>query len=422
MNVNFILKGSNNPTKIVCRFKPNQVNDFTCTTSYIVRREDWNKIQQQIKQNATTQNKDLINAKLRELESVIIDQWNFDFISKTNITNTWLKNVIETFIGKITKNELYKVYFVDWIDVFILNAPKRLYKGKAISPKTIQQYSVTLKKISEFEKFNDLKLRFEDVDLKFYRDFVFFCRNNQNLGDNSINGHIKNIKLFCRNIEIEGLPINIQYKHSEFTGFVTYTKNIYLNDTEINLIFSYDFSDNERLSNARDLFIIGLRTGLRVSDFLRLKKPNLKEKLIVIETTKTKEVATIPMHPNIETILRSRNGEFPRPISEQKFNLYIKEICRIVQLNQVVEGALQNPKTKRKEKGFFEKWQLVSSHICRRSFATNLYGKLPNKVIMAITTHKSESQFLAYIKTTNEEFAAILGKYWENEEKLNSDE
>jgi len=52
---------------------------------------------------------------------------------------------------------------------------------------------------------------------------------------------------------------------------------IFLKDPEINTIYNHDFSDNERLNNARDPFIIGLRTGLRVSDFLRLKQTNIKE-------------------------------------------------------------------------------------------------------------------------------------------------
>lgn len=415
MNVNFILKGTNNPTKIICRFKPSQTYDFTNTTIYFVKREDWNKNQQRIKQNATSTNKDLINSKLRELESVIIDRWNLDQINKSNITKNWLKNVIDTFLGKVVKNELHKVFYTDWIEIFIIDAPKRLHNGKPISYKTIQQYAATLKKIVAFEKLNDLKLRFENVDLKFYTNFVFYCRNTENLGDNSITGHIKNIKLFCKNIEQDGLPISIQYKHSDFKGFVANTKYTYFKDAEIDRIFDYDFSDNERLSNARDLFIIGLRTGLRVSDFLRLQKPNLIEKNIVIETIKTKQTTTIPMHPQIVKILQLRNGEFPRTISEQKFNLYIKEICKIIGFTELVESALQNPKTQRKESGTFEKWQLVSSHVCRRSFATNLYGKLPNKVIMAITTHKSEAQFLAYIKTTNEEFAEILGDFWSKE-------
>ncbi len=413
MKVNFILKGSNNPTKIICRFKPTQINDFEVTTTYFVKREDWNKIQQQIKQNATTQNKDLINSKLRELENLIIDRWNFDSINKSNIAKNWLKIIIDSSLGKVVKNETHKIYYSDWIKIFVDEAPKRLYNGKPISPKTVQQYAATLKKIIAFENINNLKLRFENIDLKFYTNFVFYCRNNENLGDNSISGHIKNIKMWCKNIELEGLSINIQYKHKDFKGFVSNTKYIYLKEVEIDVIYNFDFNDNERLVNARDWFIVGLRTGLRVSDLLRLKTLHLINDKIVIETIKTKETTTIPIHPQIEQILKSRNCEFPRSLSEQKFNEYIKEVCQISGFNGLVEGKLTNPKTKRKEPGTYEKWQLVSSHICRRSFATNLYGKLPNKVIMAMTLHKSEAQFLSYIKTTSDEFAKIVSDYVE---------
>ena len=141
----------------------------------------------------------------------------------------------------------------------------------------------------------------------------------------------------------------------------------------------------------------------------------MKNKKIVIETIKTKQIATIPLHPQVEKILQVRNGEFPRTISEQKFNLYIKEICKEAGFTELIESTLLNPETKRKEPGTYEKWELVTSHICRRSFVTNLYGKLPNKVIMSITTHKSEKQMTDYDKTTNEENAEILGDYWNRE-------
>lgn len=227
MSVYFILKGTNNPTKIICRFKPSQNYDFTHTTIYFVKREDWDNKKKQIKQKAISTNRDLMNSKLRELEDVIITRWNQDSINKSNITKTWLKNLIDTNSGKIIKNETYKVHYTDWIENFIVEAPKRLHKGKPISPKTIQQYVATQKKIIAFEKQNDLKLRFEDINLKLYTNFVFYCRNTEMLGDNSINGHIKNIKLFCKNIEQDGLPINIQYKHSDFRGFVANTQYIF---------------------------------------------------------------------------------------------------------------------------------------------------------------------------------------------------
>ena len=130
------------------------------------------------------------------------------------------------------------------------------------------------------------------------------------------------------------------------------------------------------------------------------------------------------MHPQVKAILEKHNG-FPRKISDQKFNLHIKDVCKEAGFTQMVEGSLINPKTKRKEKGVFPKYKLVSSHICRRSFASNLYGKIPNMTIMAITGHQTEAQFLKYIKITPKENAKKLQEFWlkqkeeNNFEKLN---
>ncbi len=77
-----------------------------------------------------------------------------------------------------------------------------------------------------------------------------------------------------------------------------------------------------------------------------------------------------------------------------------------------------NPKTKRKEYKVFEKHELISSHTCRRSFATNLYGKLDNLTIMGITGHKTEAEFLKYIKITPRQNADMLKAYW-NRQKTN---
>ncbi|OYU82469.1 MAG: integrase [Flavobacterium sp. BFFFF2] len=414
------MKGTNSPTKIICRFKPTQTNDFTYTLDIAINRNDWNTQQQQVKQKANTTNKDLINSKLKELEGVILDKWVNDSLHKKNISKNWLKDIINTFFGKATNEEQYKIYFVDWISKFIEEAPKRLHKGKSISFKTIQQYAVTQKKLIDFENLSNIKIRFENIDLNFHRDFIHYCKEVEKLGDNSIGGHIKNIKMWCKNIELEGYKINQQYKHTSFAAVQNETNDTYLKEAEINKIFEFDLKDNVRLSNTKDLFIIGLRTGLRVSDFMRVGVLNIKDEKISIETMKTKQKVVIPMHPQIKQILENRNGVLPHAISPQKFNDYIKEICALVGINEQIEGAKMNPETKRKESGYFPKCELITSHTCRRSFATNLYSKLPNKVIMAITGHTTETQFLKYIKTTNDEFAEILGDLWNSEHNINS--
>jgi integrase len=415
MKVNFILKGTNNPTNIICRFKPSQQNDFSCATGIWINRNEWNETKQQLKQKATNTNKDLINSKLNKLQGAIIDKWTNDSLNKININKDWLKDLINVFFGRAKSDELYKIYFTNWIEKFIIDSPKRLYKGSPIAPRTIQHYKTTLYKIQGFEKYYKVKLRFENIDLKFYRDFIDYCRKIEKLGNNTIGGYITNFKMWCKNIELEGLPINPQYKHSEFMALSNKTKDIYLNENEINKIFEFDFKNNIRLSNAKDLFIIGLRTGLRVSDIMRVGVSNINDEKIKIETLKTKQKVIIPMHPQVKQIIESRNGVLPHAISGQKFNNHIKEICTLVGITDIVEGAKMNPETKRKESGYFQKWELVTSHICRRSFATNLYGKLPNKVIMAITGHTTETQFLKYIKITNDEFAVILGDFWNKE-------
>ncbi len=55
--------------------------------------------------------------------------------------------------------------------------------------------------------------------------------------------------------------------------------------------------------------------------------------------------------------------------------------------------------------------------ICRRSFSTNLYGKIPTPVIMSITGHSTEKMFLTYIGKTQKDNAEILKQYWEDQKK-----
>lgn len=417
MRVNFILKGTNNPTNIICRFKPTQQNDYSCTTGIWVYRNEWNDTKQQVRQKATTTNKDLINSKLKELERFVMDEWIKDTLNRQNISSDWLRNTINVFFGYTNENELYKVYFTDWVQKFIDESPKRLHKGKPIAYRTIQKYKTTYARLLEYEQYTKARLRFENIDMSFYRGFVDYCSRVQGLNNNSVGSYIGHLKMWCKNIELEGLPINQQYKHSEFIVISNKTKDTYLNESEINKIFEFDFSHSERLSNARDLFVIGLRTGLRVSDFLRLKDINLNKGFIEIETAKTGEPVVIPLHPQIQTILSNRGGVLPYSISDQKFNKYVKEICQLVGIDEMTDGAKMNPTTRRKETGQFPKYELISSHTCRRSFATNLYGKLPNMVIMAITGHKTESVFLKYIKITPKEHAKTLQAFWAKEQK-----
>ena len=394
----FVKKQKTDFVSIFMRFWDSNRIDLTARTGLVTKFEDWSTVKQKVKPKVDAKQKDFINNNLKDLETFIIKQYNIDFNSRKPITKNWLKDNIANYFGRTNKDELHKAYFVDWIKEFIKNADNRLYKGNKITPSTIKNYTTTFNRLTEFEAFKSVKLRFEDIDLKFYTSFVNYCKDERNYNDNTTGNLINRIKFFCRQIELENLPINPQYKHSEFMAISNKTFDIYLTETEINQVYNYDFSKSLRLDNARDLFIIGLRTGLRVSDFLQLKNIDINKGFIEIETTKTKETVIIPLHPQIKAIIEKNNNKLPRSISDQNFNLYIKDVCKDAGITEIVKGAIVNPETKRKEVGRYEKYKLVSSHTCRRSFASNLYGHLPNMVIMSITGHKTETSFLKYIK------------------------
>ena len=81
------------------------------------------------------------------------------------------------------------------------------------------------------------------------------------------------------------------------------------------------------------------------------------------------------------------------------FNKEIKSLCKLAGIDQWVSGFKNNPKTRRKEIVKAPKYEFVTSHIMRRSFASNYYGKIETPLLMNITGHSKESTFLTYIGT-----------------------
>ena len=90
---------------------------------------------------------------------------------------------------------------------------------------------------------------------------------------------------------------------------------------------------------------------------------------------------------------------FLTKIAGSFLNDFLKVICKIAGISEVVRGFKNNPKTRRKEVVTAPKYEFVTSHIMRRSFASNYYGKIETPLLMNITGHTKESTFLTYIGT-----------------------
>jgi len=106
--------------------------------------------------------------------------------------------------------------------------------------------------------------------------------------------------------------------------------------------------------------------------------------------------------------MKRYDGGFPRQLSDQKYNDYVKEVVKLAGIDETTYGGVVKiiPGIgKRKIMGDYPKYELISSHVGRRSFATNFYGKIRTPWLMNITGHVKESTFLAYIGKTSKDTA-----------------
>lgn len=419
----FRVKGNKEWNSIYFRFKQGKQFDFEISTKISVPKNRWSKTKQEVLPTIEVNYKS-INVKLKELLAFTSKEFEETKINDDVIYKNWLNEKISIFFNRVSNNNEIdeKIFFINYIDSFIKESQTRkTKKNKFVTKRTIQHYNSTRNKVVCLENKLGKRIKFKDLTLSFHTAFVKHLEVDQKLRNNTIGGYVDDIKLFCRTADKTGYDLPNDFKLDEFYSPSNETFDIYLTIEEINVIHNSKI-ENQKLINVRDWFIIGLWTGLRVSDFLKLTKENIKDSFIYVTNQKTQYPVIIPIHQQVREILDRRKGELPNKISDQKFNDYVKELCKLIGFNELVDGAKICPIESfvegkkiiihRKVEGKFPKYALISSHICRRSFASNLYGKIDTMTIMKITGHKTETQFLKYIKITPKEYAEKLEKFW----------
>ncbi|GAA3623072.1 phage integrase SAM-like domain-containing protein [Flavivirga jejuensis] len=421
-NVKFLVKSKKNPASVYARFYKGKGIDFTSNTNYLLNPKYWSEKQQRVTVGIETKAHELdLTKKLKNLKEFIIDSYNSHYSEGGVIDKTWFDKTILKFNNRPQdESSNREIYFIPFVDKYIEESKTRINPNtnKVISTKTIQKYQTTLKRLKEFQEKEQIILKIWDINLAFHRTFLSFLKIDGNYGGTTISKYLDQIKNFCREAKTMGLKVSPEFEHRSFTAKRDKPIDVYLNESEISQIFKADFKNNDRLNNTRQLMIIGLWSGLRISDLKRIHDFNINDNVIqIVDSVKTGIFIKIPIHKHVKAVIAENKGQLPRIISDAKFNKYMKEVCKEVGITQIVMGNKTNPKTKRKEKGYYPKYKLVSSHTNRRSFASNLYGKLPNQTIMSITGHKSEQQFIKYVKTTQDEHVAMVQDLWEQNSK-----
>ncbi len=419
--IKYLILGDNEISNIYVRLRDGRTTDLKVPTGFTINPNFWSETTGKPKQNARNSEKLNLSNQLEQLRRTIEDQLN-ESKGKTAIHKEWLLNVIAKFKNPLINAKTENL--IDFIEIYreSLKLKINTRTNKLTSPLTIKNFNTTISRITKFEAHKKTKLNLHDIDLTFHSEYTKFAKNKLLLSINSTSKDLRQIKTVCLDAKDNGYKISEQVESRKFNSPSEKTSFVTLNENEIELIKNTHFKiENGYLDNARNWLIIGCWTGCRVNDLMKLTINNLfltpkGQKFIRYTQSKTGKTVDIPLHEHVNEILEKLNG-FPRPITDVNFNMYIKEVCRLAGLTEEVFGAKQSTVSHRKEVGSFEKWQLIKSHTCRRSFATNHYHKLSNKLIMAVTGHATEQMLLAYIGETENKHLDDFFDLWETEKK-----
>jgi site-specific recombinase XerD len=370
----------------------------------------WDSKNQKVRKSKDLSTADVLNASLRGIRDIVFTELE-EHLRRNNQQfpeTKELKRLLDLKLSRV--EEKVKMNFFQFAEWFTYKyAPEKQMissnETTVTSQNTIKTYTTTLKLLKVFSK-EEGCFDFKDISMEWYFRFTRWCNGVRNYNPSTIGKHIKVLKLWLRKAEEDGLHDTQYYKHKDFRKPTYLPETIYLNKAELTVIHHLDLSKRVELERIRDLFLVGAWTGLRFSDFNKLNEKHISDGFIRMKTSKTSATAIIPINVVVKDILSKYDYNIPNGYANQYMNRQLKVICEMAGIaNPEIRIEFKNGK--KIEVNVF-KWQLVSTHTARRSFATNLYGIVPNNTIMAITTHKTETAFLRYLRKSNEEHAQIL--------------
>ena len=414
---------------VYIRYRDGNKTDIWILTPYKMFPEYWNNKKQEFKKNMlytgvfTEKKARELKRDFDKLKDTILDEYDKH---TSTVTSDWLKKIIDNFYYKKTKGA---ENFNQYVERFVKEAADGTRLANSGNTKIKYRYG-SLRVLQGFKLSFELfcggkQYEFDDINIDTYNAFIQFFYD-RNCGANYIGKHIKSWKTIMRKAREEGLHKNSDTELKAFKTLSEETDKIYLTEGELKAIYDLDLADvktlkqvrpdmanNKQLRESRDVFLTGCYLAQRYSDYKRITKDMIKvidgRKYVEIIQQKTGTKCIIPLRPEADNILQRYDYTLPKTF-EQKVNKDIKDIGELADITEIIlreknrGGKIVKTKVK--------KCELIVSHTARRSGCTNMFlAGIPSLKIMKISGHKSEREFLRYLRVSQEETAIDLGTH-----------
>lgn len=398
-------RNSTNPTLIYlqAKFKFNGEQRVMLTTGDKILPTEWDfEKYRAITNKRSLSNQDL-NTWLDTISTAFKSVFRNFLIDKTVPTAGMVKEKLEIELNLKQTSIVQSLTFYQFMEDFI----KQSHASKM--PNTIKSYWSTYRKVVAYGIYLRQKFDFKDITVDWRSGFLKYLQSF-NVNRNTEGKHIKNIKYFLNEATERGVNNNLAFKSRSFTKPMEEVNKPYLSVDEIKEISNLELSNDVNLDIVRDYFIISCFTALRYSDVIDIQKHYIKNGYLEKFTKKTGKAVIVPLRPEVISILEKYKYALPPAPTNQHFNRSLKVIGKKAGLNTPftitrTKGGIKTSKT-------YEKWQLLTSHVGRRSLITNCVKEQMNtNAIMLLSGHKSPKVFQSYVQINEMENARVLSEH-----------
>lgn len=353
-----------------------------------------------------------ISARIRKVKDLVVAYVNLSEQAGDKVSGASIKKYAAEGLG-LSDRTGKKMTLNQYIDNFIMEIESGMRltsKKQRYAWGTIKNYRGFAAQFKEFQTSRNRSYDFNDIDLRFYDDYVAFFQE-KGYTPNSTGRQIKALKMIMRSAEEEGHHSNRTYTQKKFKLLTSPVDSIYLSEEEIQVLASLDLSDKPKHDLVRDVFIIGCYTALRYSDYSRIQPhhviyENGKMVGLGMYIKKTGKKLNIPINSIARKILEKYNCTIPYT-PEQVVNRYLKDIGKWAGIDAEVEVVKYRGADKIIEK--VPKYQLISTHTARRSAATNMVkAGVSTELVRRLTGHSTEKNLLKYIRLSDQEISDLL--------------
>ena len=401
---------------VYLRYRHGRNSDFTVPTEFLMFPEYWNNKSQSFSKRIrfterfTPIDKDYLESNFRNLKIFVLNQIN----TGAFVTKETIENIIYQFHHPGLSKDSTTLF--DYIQRFVeecKSGARVTHKKTLYRPATLKCMTGFKSQFEAFQRTQNKNYSFEDIDLKFYNNYVQFF-NSKNYTPNTIGRHIKYLKLIMRSARDEDLHSNFETEKAYFKALREQVEKIYLTEDELQRMFDLNLKFSPVLDLARDVFLIGYYTVQRFSEFSIIREENIRfvngePRIIELFQKKTNEKVIIPIKSNLAILLNKYDFNIPK-VYDSKLNSQIKLVGKLAGIKDKViieqtRGGVRESRTNLK-------YELIQTHTARRSGCTNMYlAGIPIIDIMKISGHKTEKEFLKYIRVTKEETAQNLANH-----------